>query len=312
MHEVAVLAMHGFVPSDLGIPCDMFGRVRLSGGRSAYRVRVCGEAREVRSEAFGLRAPWSLEHLAGADTVILPGTDDPERAVRPAVLEAIRAASRNGARIASICTGAFVLAATGLLDGRRATTHWMAAARLAQRFPAVAVDPDVLFVDEGRIVTSAGASAGLDMCLHLIRQDQGQAAAADAARLAVAPLDRGGGQAQFIRLEPPGSTASLAPLLDWMRRNLHRPLNVEGLAARAGLSPRTFARRFREQTGTTPLQWLLRARILRAQELLETTSSTIDEIAAATGFEAPVSFRTRFHRIAGVSPTAYRGSFNRA
>ncbi len=312
IHEVAVLAMHGFVPFDLGIPCDVFSRVRLSGEKRAYHVRVCGEANLVRTEAFSLRASSSLKHLASADTVIIPGVHDPGRPVRPVVLEAIRAAWRNGARIASICSGAFVLAETGLLDGRLATTHWMGTAELARRFPRIRVDPDVLFVDEGRIITSAGASAGLDMCRHLVRQDHGQAAAAHAARLAVAPLDRGGGQAQFIRLEPPSSNASLASLLDWMRENAHRPLDAECLAARACVSPRTFARRFREQTGTTPLQWLMRARMQRAQELLETTSRTIDEIATATGFKAAVTFRTRFHRIVGVSPSAYRSSFNAA
>ncbi len=310
MHDVAVLAMHGFVPFDLSIPCEVFGRVRLSGGKPAYRVRVCGEANLVRTEAFSVRAPSKLDHLASADTVIIPGVEDPARPVRPAVLAAIRAAWRNGARIASICSGAFVLAATGLLDGRRATTHWIGAAELARRFPRIAVDAQVLFVDEGRIITSAGAAAGLDMCLHLVRRDHGQSIAADAARLAVAPLDRDGGQAQFIRHEPPGSNANLAPLLDWMRQNVHRSLDVATLAARARVSPRTFARRFRVQTGTTPLQWLLRARIMLARELLETTSSSIDEIATASGFDAPVTFRTRFHRMVGVSPSAYRQRFN--
>jgi transcriptional regulator GlxA family with amidase domain len=242
--------------------------------------------------------------------VIIPGVEDPARPVRPAVLAAIRAAWRNGARIASICSGAFVLAQTGLLDGRRATTHWIGAAELARRFPKIKVDPNVLFVDEGRIITSAGALAGLDMCLHLVRRDYGQSAAAAAARLAVAPLDRDGGQAQFIRHEPPTSHASLAPLLSWMRENAHQPLDVATLASRAHVSPRTFARRFREQTGTTPLQWLLRARIMRAQELLETTSNSIEDVAMASGFDAPVTFRARFRQVVGISPSAYRARFN--
>ena len=171
--------------------------------------------------------------------------------------------------MASICTGAFVLAATGLLDGRRATTHWMGATTFRERFPAVDLDPDVLFVDQGRLITSAGASAGMDMCLHLLRRDLGQAAAAEAARLAVAPLDRDGGQAQFIRHEPVLSASSLAPVLDWALAHLDQPIDVERMARRTGASPRTFARRFRDQTGTTPLQWLLLARIRRAQQLLE-------------------------------------------
>ncbi len=198
-----------------------------------------------------------------------------------------------------------MLAAAGLLDGRRATTHWLAVELLAKRYPAVTVDPGVLFVDEGRIVTSAGSSAGLDMCLHLLRRDHGHAVVAHAARLAVAPLDREGGQAQFIRHEAPGSTASLASLLNWVRENAHRPLSVDELAHQAATSPRTFARRFRAQTGTTPLQWLITARVQRAQELLETTALSIDEIATAAGFDGAAALRDRFHRIVGVSPNAY-------
>ncbi|HEU4538663.1 MAG TPA: DJ-1/PfpI family protein, partial [Polyangiaceae bacterium] len=213
-HDVAVLAMHGVVPFDLSIACAVFGHVRLPHG-DGYGVRVCGEAPEVRAGAFNLRAPWGLEHVAGAHTVIVPGVSDPTLPVPEPVVEAIRRAAGAGARVASICSGAFVLAATGLLDGQRATTHWLVAALLAARYPAVTVDPDVLFVDNGRFVTSAGASAGLDMCLHLVRRDHGQAAAARAARLAVAPLERAGGQAQFIHHEAPASSASLAPLLDW-------------------------------------------------------------------------------------------------
>ncbi len=174
------------------------------------------------------------------------------------------------------------------------------------------LDANVLFVDEGRIVTSAGALAGLYMCLHVIARDYGQAAAAHAARLAVAPLHRDGGQVQFIQYDLPRSNASLAPLLDWMLRHLEQPLGVDELAARARTSPRTFARRFRDQTGTTPLQWLLTARIRRAQEMLETGSSSVEAIAAATGFEAPVTFRNRFQRIVGISPNAYRRRFNAA
>jgi transcriptional regulator GlxA family with amidase domain len=309
MHEVAILAMHGFVPFDLAIPCEAFKFAHRADGTPAYRVRVCGEEKEVRTGAFALRAPWGLRTVASAGTVIIPGIEDLSRPVNPAIVAAIRAAWRNGARIASICSGAFVLAETGLLDGRRATTHWMGAAELARRFPKVDVDPNVLFVDEGRIITSAGASAGLDMCLHLLHRDHGQAMAAKAARFAVAPLGRDGGQAQFIRHEPPASSASLAPVLEWMRKNAHRPLGVDAMAARARVSPRTFARRFRAQTGTTPLQWLLRARILRAQELLETTANPIDDIATISGFETPVTFRTRFRQVVGVNPSTYRARF---
>jgi len=310
LHKVAVLAMHGFVPFDLGIPFEVFRRVSFADGSPAYDVRVCGEATAVRCAAYSIRAPETLRQLAQADTVIIPGIEDVSRPAPRNVLKSIKDAWERGARIASICSGAFVLAQTGLLDGRRATTHWMGTDELARRFPDITVDPEVLFVDEGRIITSAGAAAGLDMCFHLVRKDHGNAIAAHAARLAVAPLDRDGGQAQFIRHQPPDSNATLAPLLDWMKRNLHHRLDVETLAARARVSPRTLARRFQEQTGTTPHQWLIRARILFAQELLETTSSSIEEVAAACGFEAPVTFRTRFHRVVGVNPTTYRQRFN--
>lgn len=312
MHTVAVLALDGVVPFDLGIPCEVFGRVRMADGEPAYRVDVCGERRRVRSDAFDIGVPHRLDRIAGADTVIIPGVNDTSQAVSGRVIAALCTAWTNGARIASICSGAFVLAATGLLDGRRATTHWLGAADFTRRFPRVTLDPQVLFVDEGRIVTSAGALAGMDMCLHLVARDHGQSTAAEAARLAVAPLHRDGGQSQFIRHELPRSTANLAPLLDWMLAHLDQPLGVEALAARAATSPRTFARRFREQTGTTPLQWLLTARVRRAQELLETTNCSVDAIALATGFEAPVSFRTRFQKIVGVSPNTYRGRFNAA
>ena len=309
MHVVAVLAVQGAIAFELGLPCEVFGRVRLPRADDEYDVRVCGEAAEVRTRGFGIRAPWTLDDLADADTVIVPGIEDPTLPVPDIVVAAVRAAYARGARITSICTGTFILAAAGLLDGRRATTHWLAASLLAQRYPAIEVDPAVLFVDEGRIVTSAGASAGLDMCLHLLRRDHGHAVAADAARLAVAPLDREGGQAQFIRHEAPGSAASLATLLDWMRRNARLPLTVDDLARQAATSPRTLARRFREQTGTTPLQWLITARVRRAQELLETTSLPIEEIAAAAGFDGAASLRDRFRCTVGVSPKAYRRSF---
>jgi len=174
MHDVAILAMHGVVPADLANPCDIFGRMRLPDETPGYRVRVCGEAKEVRSDAFNLRTRWTLADMAGAHTIIVPGIADPAEPVSPAVIAALQAAARAGARIASVCSGAFILAAGGLLDGRRATTHWLAAPKLARRYPRIRVDPGVLFVDEGRIVTSAGATAGIDMCLHLIRRDYGQ------------------------------------------------------------------------------------------------------------------------------------------
>jgi transcriptional regulator GlxA family with amidase domain len=297
------------VAIDLATPCEVFGHVRLSDSTKEYVVQVCAETPEVRCKAFGIRAPWTLEELARADTVILPGIDDLTAPIPDTIVAAIRAAYASGARIASICSGALILAATGLLDGKRATTHWLATDLLARRHPAVTVDHNVLFVDEGRVVTSAGASAGLDMCLHLLRRDHGHAVAAHAARLAVAPLEREGGQAQFIHHQEPASTASLAPVLDWMRENVSSRLTVDDIARHAATTPRTFARRFRDQTGTTPLQWLINARVRRAQELLETTPLPLDRIAEAVGFDGASALRQRFSQIVGVSPKTYRRSF---
>jgi transcriptional regulator GlxA family with amidase domain len=309
MHKVAVLALPDFVPLDFGIAIDVFGFVTDSNDAKAYDVQICGASRTVRTRSFEIRVRHGLEALAVADTIIVPGIIVPTAPNTKAVSAALQDAWERGARVTSICTGAFVLAASGLLDGKRATTHWMFAAQLAQLYPKIRVEPDVLFVDEGSIVTSAGVSSGIDMCLHVIRRDHGQAVAARVARLVVAPLSRDGGQAQFIRHDLPSSPSSLAPLIDWMSKNLDAAQTVETLAARAGLAPRTFARRFREQTGTTPLQWLVTARIKRAQELLEESEASIDQTATLAGFESPVTFRARFRRSVGLTPSEYRRRF---
>lgn len=311
MHRVAVLALNDFVPHDLGIPCDVFGRSRSASGERVYDVQVCAQTRTIRSRHFDIRVAGGLDLLSLADTVLVPGIEDPMADIPEPVLAALREAWARGARVASICSGAFVLAASGLLDGRRATTHWLATDKLAQMYPRITVEPDVLFVDEGRIVTSAGASAGLDMCLHLVCRDHGQAVAAQSARLAVAPLSRDGGQAQFIQHEQPMSRSSLVGLIEWMTCHSHEPLNVEVLARQAGMSPRTFARRFRDQTGTTPLQYLLRMRVQRAQELLEQSPMAVDRIAMQVGFDSPVTFRARFRGVVGLTPTEYRRRFSK-
>jgi transcriptional regulator GlxA family with amidase domain len=274
-------------------------------------VRICAPTPTIDAGAFTLTAPYGLAALAEADTIILPGCANPSTPVPEHVLDAIRAAAGNGTRIASICTGAFILAATGLLDGHRATTHWLAANLLAERFPAIDVDPAVLYVDNGQFLTSAGAAAGLDLCLHLIRRDHGSAVAADTARLSVMPLEREGGQAQFIVCDqPPTPRGSvLEPVLSWMQENAESDLTLEDIAGHAGMSIRTLNRRFREQTGTTPLQWLHRARIRQAQYLLEATDHAVDRIAGQVGFGSPTAFRDRFKRVVGTSPAAYRAAF---
>jgi transcriptional regulator GlxA family with amidase domain len=311
---VAVLVLDNVVPFDLSVPCEVFKRVVLPSGQPGYEVRVCGagsQPRTVRAGLFDLCPDWSIDGLAGADTVIVPGTD-PLGPIPPAVLDALRAASAAGTRIVSICSGAFVLAAAGMLDGLRATTHWVAADELARRYPHVEVDPDVLYVDNGPVLTSAGAAAGLDLCLHVVRLDHGAAVAADAARLSVMALERSGGQSQFIRHAPPvPDGASLEQLLHWLEKHLGEPVTVRDMARHAALSERTLGRRFREQTGTTPTQWLLRARVIRAQHLLEATDQPIERIAAEAGFGSAITFRARFREQVGVSPLQYRRNFRR-
>jgi transcriptional regulator GlxA family with amidase domain len=311
MHRVAIVAMDGVVPFDLATPCEVLGRARLPGGRPAYQIRVCGVTPEVDAGVVRLRTDHGLSALAKADTILLPGISDIAVAVPPALVKAVRKAAAGGARVASICSGAFVLAATGLLDGKRATTHWLAAAELARRYPRVEVDAGVLYVDEGQVLTSAGAAAGLDLCLHLVRRDYGSAVAAEAARVSVMPLERAGGQSQFIvHAAPAPDGSSLQPLLTWLEEHLQdEELALEALARQAGISVRSLSRRFREQTGTTPLQWLLRARVRRAQLLLETTNHSVERVAANAGFRSVAAFRVQFRRSVATSPQAYRRAF---
>ena len=309
MHTVAVIAYHGVLPFDLATPCEVFARVAVPDIAEPYRLRVCGTARTVKAGLVDLRAPYTLAAVAGAQTVILPGIADPRAPVPREVIAAVREAADRGARVASICTGAFVLAATGLLDGLHATTHWAAAPILAEAYPAVSVDPCVLFVDNGKILTSAGAAAGLDLCLHMVRCDYGSGVAAHAARLAVMPLERSGGQAQFIVQQPPTSAANLQSLLHWLGKNLYQELSTAEIARQAGMSPRTLSRQFKQQVGTTLLQWILTARVRRAQELLETTGLSVEQVAVQTGFGAATMLRERFAKVVGTTPTAYRRAF---
>lgn len=310
MHTVAVLAMDGVIAFDLATPVNTFGFAQLAVEDPLYEVVVCGSG-TVESEGFTLRPHRGLDGLTSADTIIVPGRVDTETEPPAEILDALRAAAARGTRIASICVGAFTLAATGLLDGLRATTHWLGAARLAELHPRVEVDPKVLYIDNGQFLTSAGAAAGLDMCLHMIRRDFGSTVAAGVARLSVMPLEREGGQAQFIAHDqPPVPRGSeLEPLLSWLSGNTTTDLTLTDIATRAGMSTRTLNRRFREQTGTTPLQWLHRERVRKAQYLLENTKHPVDRIASQVGFGSPTAFRERFKRVVGTSPHAYRAAF---
>jgi transcriptional regulator GlxA family with amidase domain len=310
-HKVAVLAFHGVVPFDLSTPCEVFGRARVRTGQRPYEIMVCGPSRRIRAEAFDLHVKHDLRPLVKAETVVVPGMTDVNAPIPQVIVEALIEAAERGARIASICSGAFVLAATGLLDGKKATTHWLAASLLAARYPRIEVDPNVLFVDNGKLLTSAGAAAGMDLCLHLIRKDHGAAVAADAARLSVMPLERAGGQAQFIVHQPPESPSGLQSLLEWIERRLDRVLTLEAMAEQAKVSIRTLTRRFQEQLGVSPLQWILQARVRRAQHVLETTDLSIERVAAGSGFNSSTSLREHFARVVGTSPRAYRDSFRK-
>lgn len=323
MHRIAVVAVNHVKSLELAIPGQVFGTAHSHDkpagavfGDPLYDVIVCGERPDLvvcgRSgvELFRMTAPYDLSAVRTADTVIVPGarTD-----IEPSdeVLDVLREAHSRGTRIASICCGAFILAAAGLLDGRRATTHWTSAAGFAERFPRVEVDPNVLFVDDGDVLTSAGAATGLDLCIHMVRNDFGAAVAADAARHVVIAPQRVGDQAQFIvHRDPTSDTGSLEPTMRWVRDRLGEPLTLSDIARQAAMSPRTLNRHFREETGTTPLQWLLTQRVRHAQELLETTALSIEDIARHCGFGTAINLRQHFTRRVNMSPLGYRRAFH--
>jgi transcriptional regulator GlxA family with amidase domain len=313
MHRIAIPVTSGMPLFELAVPCEVFGRSRQDFPVTWwYEMQLCaGQKGPVRTtEGLLFEGAFGLDELSQADTVIVPACADTQDDPPPALLEALRAAYDRGARIASICTGAFTLAAAGLLDGRRATTHWMHAAELASRWPAVRVEPNVLYVDDGQLLSSAGSSAGLDLCLHIVRQDHGTRIANALARRLVVPPHREGGQAQYIEQPLPiDGSPNLGPSLDWARAHLELPLTVEDLARQSLMSPRTFARRFRETTGTTPLHWLCVERVRRARELLENTDDTVDRIADMCGFGSAQILRTHFTRVSQVTPHEFRRTF---
>ncbi|MFC5664263.1 GlxA family transcriptional regulator [Kitasatospora misakiensis] len=305
-HRIAVLALPGVLLLDLGIPVQTFGP------DPHYRVTVCTDpsAGPVLSGGFTVATPAGLEVLEGADTVVVPGYEDPDAPVPATALAALRAAHARGARLVSICTGAFALAATGLLDGRPATTHWRDADALRSRYPRIDVRPNQLYVDDGDILTSAGVTAGVDLCLHIVRRDFGAAAANARARSLVAPPQRPGGQAQFIeRFRPAARGDDLAAVRAWMLDNLAHRHSVAELADRAHMSRRTFIRRFQQETDTSPMAWLTAARLDWARELLETTTTPVEQVARLSGLGSPAAFRATFHRHIGTTPTEYRAAF---
>jgi transcriptional regulator GlxA family with amidase domain len=307
MHHVTVLALADVVAFDLSTPAQVFGN---EPGRYAFTACGVRAGRVPSTTGFAIDVPRGLDAVAEADTVLVPGLRPPQWPPPAAALDALRAAHARGARVASICTGAFVLAQAGLLDGRRATTHWAHAERLARRYPAVTVDPGVLYVDEGDVLTSAGVAAGIDLCLHLVRRDHGaEVANAVARRIVVAP-HRDGGQAQFVEAPlPPASDRGLQATRAWAAQRLRDPLTVAALGRNAACSERTFARRFRAETGTTPLQWLLGQRVLHARRLLEATDLPVEHVADEAGFGTAASLRSHFRRATATTPLAYRRTF---
>lgn len=325
--SVAVVVTEGIgVPSwslyELSIPCTVFGKPQPDLADPWYDLRLCatpepGPDTPANGTGLSLNTRHSLSDIAGADTVIVPSVPDAcvdeAEPLAPELITALRHAHDAGARMVSLCTGAFALAEAGILDGRRATAHWMHTAQLASRYPKVHVDDSVLYVDDGDVLTSAGLTAGLDLCLHLVRRDLGPHVANQLARRMVVPAHRPGGQAQFIDLPVPATDdRGLEPVLDWAREHLDRPLTVEDLAQRAAVSPRTFYRRLQAATGTTPLQWLLNQRLRRAQSLLESTGLPIARIGELSGLGTANNLRHHFLKQLGVSPSDYRRAFPRA
>ncbi|WP_327130676.1 helix-turn-helix domain-containing protein [Streptomyces sp. NBC_01343] len=313
MSLVALAVTPGVPHFELAAACDVFGVDRSDLADPWYEFVLCGPPSVPVGGRFRVEPDAGLDRLVQADTVIVPACADLDADPPAELVGAVRAAHEAGARVASLCTGAFVLAAAGLLDGRRATTHWLHAAALAAKYPRVDVDPDVLYVDDGSVLTSAGKAAAMDLCLHLVRLDHGSAVANQVARRLVVPPHRAGGQAQFVTTPvPEPRDHPLDALLAWTMERLDQPLTVEDLARRASMSSRHLARVFTEVTGTTPLRWLLTQRIHRAQELLETTDETVGTIATATGMGTDATLRRHFNRTVGVPPDAYRRTFRTA
>jgi AraC family transcriptional regulator, transcriptional activator FtrA len=309
---VAVVIGHGLSPFEFAVACEVFGTDRSESlGVPWYRFLICAaDPPPVTTDmGFTIDTPYGLDALRKADTIVVPAMGSLDR--REGLCDALRRAHARGARILSVCTGAFVLAAAGLLDGRRATTHWAHSDELSRLYPDIRVDPGVLYVDDGDILTSAGTAAGIDLCLHVVRLDYGAEVANVVARRMVVAPHRDGGQAQFVNTPVPDipPTDPFASTIVWVVEHLDECLSVDDLARRSAMSPRTFARRFRDTTGTTPHQWLLRQRVLLAQRLLETTDLSVDVVATRCGFGTATNLRQHFQRIVRTSPTSYRRTF---
>lgn len=310
--RIAVVAFEGILPFHLSVPCGVF-QSPAPDGKSPFRLRVCSmEGPELQSASgFTIGTPYGLDELARSDIIIVPSWRDPDETPPAALLTQLRKAAARGKRVVGLCLGAYVLAHAGLLEGRRATTHWGWAESLAERFPGIEVDADVLYVDEGNVVTSAGAAAGIDCCLHIVRQLLGADVANRVARRMVVPPVRGGGQAQFIERPLPDAPADhrMARLLEHVQRHLREEHDLDTIAEKAAMSRRSFTRHFRQLTGGSFGDWLLAQRLSEAQRLLETTRLPLERIATDIGLGSPVTLRQHFQRAYRTSPASYRRTF---
>lgn len=318
MHTVAVLAYDGMSGFESGLAAEIFGMTELSERfspglvRPWYSVKLCSEHEEIGLLGGAVvRTSYGLDDLAAADTVVIPSVRDVAEPVSPQLIDALKAADARDARLVSICSGAFALAAAGVLDGRRATTHWIYADLLARQYPAIDIDAAPLYVDNGRVLTSAGCAAGLDLCLHIVRSDHGGRVANDVARRLVVSPHRSGGQAQYIEspVPEPADDGRIAAGMSWAMANLDRPITLDELAERSAMSRRSYLRQFAKATGTTPIKWLIAQRIQASLALLEATPLSIEQIAARVGFESPATFRHHFVRQMHTTPSDYRGAF---
>ncbi|BBY75426.1 AraC family transcriptional regulator [Mycolicibacterium parafortuitum] len=318
MHTVAILAYDGMSGFESGLAAEIFGMTELSARFSAglkrpwYSVKLCAEADELRLLGGAtVRTAYGLSDLAGADTLVIPSVRDVDAPVSAELVDAIKTADARGARLVSICSGAFALAAAGVLDGRRATTHWIYAEQLRQTYPGIDIDPAPLYVDNGRVLTSAGCAAGLDLCLHIVRCDHGVRVANDVARRLVISPHRAGGQAQYIEtpVPEPATDGRIAAAMAWALEHLDQPITLDELAERSALSRRSYLRQFAKATGTTPIKWLIGQRVQASLELLESSDLSIEQIAARVGFESAVTYRHHFVRQIHTTPSDYRSAF---
>ena len=308
-HRVAFLLLDNVITADFAGPSELLNRVILPSGEKAYETRLCSENRFTSTEHYRLETPFDLGSIEWADTVIVPGTQNIFDPLSGDVRRSILGAYNAGKRVISICSGAFILAATGILDGKNATTHWMLSELLQSHYPNIKVNPNVLFIEQGNVYTSAGATAGLDLSLHIIRSDYGAETSASAARMAVIPLERPGGQAQFIDRDVPEHVHGLQPLLSWIETHYKNNLTLDDLAEKSSISPRTLHRHFMKLLGMSPAAYVTQTRIKKSRILLETSLLSIEQISAKTGFGTSANFRQRFKKQMGISPTEYRNSF---